>query len=124
MIRLLFVSPEMDSLSGFLDFFKKQPDVSVLEAESGTKALDVISTEQLDLVIADEDLRGMTCFDFVEKLVMVNPMINCALLGTMDDDDFHETTEGMGILMQLSPEVDEKQLGKLLAQVKKIKDFK
>ena len=123
MIRLLLVSSDMNSLSDFVKFFEKQPDVSVLSAESGTKALDLISTEKLDLVISDEDLQDMTCFAFVEKLVMANPMINCALLGTMDPDDFHETTEGMGVLMQLSPTADEEQLEKLLIQVRKINDF-
>ncbi len=120
MIRLLLVSPNLDLISSFAEFFKMQPKISVLKAESGSKALDLIVTEKLDLVIAAEDLHDMDCLEFVKKMTLVNPMINCALIGSMAGKAFHEVTEGMGILKQLSPVADEEQLGALLIQLQSI----
>ncbi|MBU3915485.1 response regulator [bacterium] len=120
MIRLLLVSPNLDSISGFFEFVEKQSEISVLETDTGAKALDIISVEKLDLVIADEDLQDMTCLEFVKKMVMANPMVNCAVISSMPDDKFHEATEGMGILTRLSPAMDEKQLKELILQVQEI----
>jgi hypothetical protein len=36
-----------------------------------------------------------------EKVVMTHPMVNCALASRLSEHEFHEASEGLGILMQL-----------------------
>jgi hypothetical protein len=43
----------------------------------------------------------MTGLKFVEKLVLTNPMINCAAVSSLSSKDFHAASEGLGILMPM-----------------------
>ena len=51
-----------------------------------------------DLVIVDEQLDDMSGIEFVGRLVQVNPLVNTAIVGSLSDEDFHEATEGLGVL--------------------------
>jgi CheY-like chemotaxis protein len=92
----------------------------IQEAESGNKALSMISEQNFGLVIADEKLSDMSGLEFVRKLVAVNPMINCAVISSLSPEDFHEAGEGLGILMQLPPDPDKIHAGKLLEHLNMI----
>jgi two-component SAPR family response regulator len=120
MIRLLWVGPDKSPVSNIYEYFKNRSEISAHNAESGAKALELISVEKPDLVIVNEDLQDMTGFEFAEKQIMTNPLVNCAFISSMPASEFHEATEGMGILMKLSPSMNETQLEELLTQLKKI----
>ncbi len=53
------------------------------------------------MVVGDENLPDMTGLAFVEKLILKNPMICCAAVSSLSEVDYHEASEGFGILMQL-----------------------
>ncbi len=67
---------------------------------SGATALSRSLAEPTDLMIIDENLPDMTGRQFIEKLVMQNPMINCVVASPLTKKEFHDTYEGYGILMQ------------------------
>jgi CheY-like chemotaxis protein len=70
-------------------------------AASGGEALAAINRQPVDLVLADEDLGDMQGLELIKRLVVVNPLINCALVSSLSPQDYHEASEGLGILMQL-----------------------
>ena len=83
----------------------------------------MLSGTPLDLVVVDEKLGDMTGIEFIETLVSVNPMINCAVVSPLPSDDFHEVSEGLGILAQLPVQPgakDAEDLLKLLNNLKKL----
>ncbi len=67
---------------------------------TGEKALSRALSTPIDLIIIDEDLPDMTGRQFIEKLVMKNPMIHCVVASPLTKKEFHERYEGFGILMQ------------------------
>ncbi|MCK5229369.1 MAG: hypothetical protein KAR13_03835, partial [Desulfobulbaceae bacterium] len=73
-----------------------------------------------DLVIIDEKFSDMTGLEFAEKLVTVNPMMNCAMVSSLSPEDFHEATEGLGILMQLPLASGKEDAEKLLKHLNSI----
>ena len=101
MHRLLLVTPNKDSLSLLASTLAAQGSVDLSWAQSGGKALDMISDTAFDLVVTDERLGDMTNLELAAKLISINPMINCAAVSSLSPEDFHEASEGLGLMDQL-----------------------
>jgi DNA-binding NtrC family response regulator len=119
MLQALLVSSTMDSFLNLVSSFTEN-DVAVTYAESGSKALSIISERSFDVVIADESFSDMTGLDLAKKLILKNPMLNLAVVSSLSSQDFHEASEGLGILMQLPSTPKKLDAEKLLAHVKNI----
>ena len=122
MIKLLIVAPKKAPLSDFIAGLKKNSDVELIRADTGEIALTKISDIPVDLVVAYETICDMTGLEFAAKLVSVNPMVNCAVVSPLSKDDFHEASEGLG-LVQLPVNPGEKQATDLIQHIKTIKDM-
>jgi CheY-like chemotaxis protein len=120
MIKLLIVSPDKQAFLDLTSFFKKMVKIDISWAETGQIALNMVTNNPFDLAITDDQLPDMTGLGFIQKLVNINPMINSALVSKLSPDQFHEQTEGLGILAQLPKKPDEKHAKELLEQLKKI----
>ena len=120
MLNILLVVPRKESLSDLASGLAAHGDVGVSWAESGKKALEIISGTSVDMVVADEKPGDMTGLELAGRLLRVNPMTNCALISTLSTEEFHEASEGLGIMAQLpiSPGAD--HADKLLNRLKKI----
>jgi len=101
MIKILLVTPETESFSEFAGVLKQKDDVELSRAATGQEALEVLSESPVDLVIVNEKIGDMTGIEFMKKLLMINPMINCAAVSPLSPEKFHEASEGLGVLMQL-----------------------
>ncbi len=119
MIHILLVSPNKKSLSGMLDTFD-QKNTTVIWAENGSVALSMVADKSFDLVVPDEKLGDMTGLKFAEKLIKLNPMINCAVVSSLSPKDFHEASEGLGLLMQLPVRPEQGDAGELLNHLENI----
>jgi DNA-binding response OmpR family regulator len=72
--------------------------------DSGKKLLSLLSNptnKKIELVIIDGNLPGENARDLVEQVIMQAPMTNCVATSALSPEDFHETFEGFGVLMQL-----------------------
>ena len=123
MIRLLLVTPYKNSLLELASAMEKYDDVQLTWIDSGQKALDKLSEVSMDLVVTDKELGDMTGLEFAEKLVRVNPVINCAVLSSLPSDEFHEASEGLGIFAQLPLRPGKTDAEKLLNDLRKLKDL-
>ena len=121
MLKLLLVSPDKDAFNGFKAAIKKYNDVDLLRTDSGKKALTMAAESNLDLIVADENLRDMTGLEFAGRLVAVNPMVNCALTSSLSTDIFHEKSEGLGLMTQLPINPGQKEAENLLEKLRQIK---
>ena len=120
MVKILLLTSDKKSLNVFSDAIAEDTSTKLLWAMSGDEALSIIKNTEIQLVIADEKLKDMTGLEFVKKLVTVNPFVNCMLLSPLSHDDFHEASEGLGILMQLPLQPGEKDASALLQYLNKI----
>ncbi|MDL1982709.1 MAG: response regulator [Deltaproteobacteria bacterium] len=120
MIHVLLVSSDKDFFADLASNMEKNVNLNISRAESGGNALSMISVNNFELVVTDESLSDMTGLNFVEKLVLTNPMINCAAVSSLSSKDFHAASEGLGILMQLPPRPDKIHAENLLEHLNKI----
>ena len=122
MIRILFAGREMASIPAFKKALD-QNDIDLTYSDSGKKALAAITVQGFDLLIVDENLGDMTGLELIESVVTKKPMLNCAAISSLDPDEFHEASEGLGVLMQLSIKPEQSEFDQLLEHLKKIQSF-
>ena len=123
MIHLLLATPYRKSLFELASALEKYDDVELTWTESGKKALDMLSETSVDLVVTDEEIGDMTGLEFANKLLRVNPMINCAVLSPLPSDEFHEASEGLGVFAQLPLRPAKGDTEELLKRLKNLKDL-
>jgi len=121
MIKLLLVTPDKEAFHNFSSALIKNDDVKLSWAETGRRALDMVSGTSLDLVVVNEELGDMTGIEFIETLVSINPMINCAAVNPLPPEEFHEVSEGLGILAQLPVQPGAKDAEDLLNLLNRLK---
>lgn len=122
MMNFLLVCNEADSLKQLETGLNTQSEVMVTRAFSGREALDKVTGKgaAFDLVILDRELDGSPGKAWIEKIIAVNAMINTALVSDLDEKDFHEETEGLGILMKISPAPDESEAATVVERLSKV----
>jgi len=121
MHRFLLVTPNKDSISLLASTLAAQGGVDLSWAQSGGKALDMIADTAFDLVVTDERLGDMTGLELAARLISVNPMINCAAVSSLSPEDFHEASEGLGLMDQLPLRPGKEEVDNLLQRLIDIK---
>ena len=119
MLHILLVSRHATSISA-LTAGLEENDGQTAWAESGSQALSKLSERNYDLVVTDENLGDMTGLEFIKALIAQKPMVNCAVVSSLLPEDFHEASEGLGILMQLPVNPGPECAEELLEHLKKI----
>jgi len=118
-INILLASRDKTSMAAFKAGLEEN-QVQTAWAETGSNAIARLTEGNFDLVVTDENLGDMTGLEFIEKVISTKPMVNCAAVSSLLPADFHEASEGLGILMQLPVRPDQEQAEKLLRQLKNI----
>ena len=121
MPAILLISTDR-SLDALEQALKKYKDINVFRAASGQETLDLAqdNINNIALMVVDENLSDMSGIDFANKIVQVNPMINCALVSSLSQADYHDASEGLGLLMQLPPKPGPEDADKLTTSLKKV----
>jgi len=118
---LLSVNRDDHSLSMLCLALRGRDDIELEVSESGEKALTMLSSVAVDLVVAEEDLGDMTALEFARRLLKINPMINCAIVSSLPHEEFHEASEGLGIMAQLPKKPSAEDAEVLVKTLKQIK---
>jgi DNA-binding NtrC family response regulator len=122
MIHILIARRNRSSMSAFKTALDES-DTQTTCLESGHKALSAVSEKVFDLLVADENLGDMTGLELIKSVIASQPMLNCAAVSSLLPGDFHEASEGLGILMQLPVEPGKQDADQLLEHLKKIQSF-
>jgi len=117
MHKLLFVGPDRDTFSELESSFRHSDQTLHDRSESGNAALEKIGNHPCDLVVASEQLVDMTGIEFARQVIARNPLINIVLVSSLSDAEFHEATEGLGILAKLPPDPHATQADSLLRKL-------
>ena len=123
MLKILLTSPSKEFLARLASALTEDEDVQVSWAESGSQALDTASETTIDLVVTDEKLEDMTGLELAGKLLSVNPMVNCVAVSPLSPEEFHEASEGLGLMAQLPVQPGKEQAQELLSKLKKLKNL-
>ncbi len=93
----------------------------LFQAESCSDVLDLLAARSIELVVIDEDLADMKGVDMARILAEKHPFVNCMLVSSLPADDFHEVTEGLGVLMQLPSPPDMGVASEVLSHLSEIR---
>lgn len=117
---ILFVAKDYSRFSALVTRLGHEQNIQLVPALTGTAGLAYLKDSTVDLAIVDEQLDDMSGIALVKQLVKVNPLVNTAIISPLGAEDFHEETEGLGVLMQLPPEPQARDAEALLAVLEKI----
>jgi CheY-like chemotaxis protein len=123
MINILLVFGNNGLNQDFVNKLDQTENVQIIIAETGKLALNYSKNRKIDLVVVSETLSDMTGTTFVKKLTMINPMINTAIVSNLSKKDFHEATEGLGVLMAIPQDAGANEACNLLEYQYKINNI-
>jgi hypothetical protein len=113
---ILIATPRAAALSAFADALAQGTGAELRFADSWSNALATVKTLAPAFVVLDEGLTGGGPLDLARQLVMVNAMVNVAVVSSLSDEEFHEASEGLGILAPI-PAAPTAQDGEALSKV-------
>jgi CheY-like chemotaxis protein len=120
MLRLVFATTRLAAVQTFTAALASEPGVSCTYVSSGAEALEAVRTAPPHLVIIDSHLPDITSLELVRKLVTVNAMVNTAVVSPLAEADFHEASEGLGVLVRLPEEPGAGDAAALLNQLRTV----
>ena len=120
MIKILLVSSAPENFLSLENALGSDPKVAVLKAGTAEEALRIAREEKPSLAVVDSVLSGAKPEKLVADFMMVNAMMNTAVVSAMDEEEFHEKTEGLGIMMRLPERPGSGEASKLLETLKGI----
>ncbi|MEA2115495.1 MAG: response regulator [Thermodesulfobacteriota bacterium] len=118
MLNIILVSSREKALVPFVEALKSDQDIKLNMFDTGAAVLTQVQHQAPHLVIIDDHLDDQAPLDLVSELLQLNAMINIAMVSTMDDDAFHEATEGLGLLPRLPSPPDAADASPLLTRLR------
>ncbi len=119
-MRILVISHRAEDLGDFIKALEQDANTEVALAPTGEVALEMVGVNPPDLAVVDTGLSDGGPFEIVTQLMMANAMVNTAVISPLSKDDFHESSEGLGVMVQLPPGPAEDQAVELLEKLKGI----
>jgi CheY-like chemotaxis protein len=119
-LTIVFIAKDFSRFGPLVYRLRRERHVELIPVVTGAAGLGQLRGKPIDLVIVDEQLEDMSGIEFVRRLITVNPLANTAIVGALTEENFHEVTEGMGVLMQLPRQPTEQDAETLLALLAKI----
>jgi DNA-binding NarL/FixJ family response regulator len=120
MLRIVLATTRLKALQNFAAALSVNPEVQLQQVASGVEALEAVRAAVPHLVIIDSDLPDAAPLELVQKLLQVNAMVNTAVVSSLSDEEFHEASEGLGVLGRLPGEPGANEAEELLGKLKKI----
>ncbi|MBU2513545.1 response regulator [bacterium] len=120
MIEVLLIGANDSLLSTLSGLLSEKEGVVVMKTDSGKVALEKVKKDSLKLVIIDEKVEAETGFKFAETIIAANPMMNLVIVSDLAPEEFHEASEGLGVLTQLPTKPSAEDVDNLITQLRKI----
>ena len=113
MKKILIVTQHAGNFSGLAKRLNDKTANELIWADSVTAA-HAAASGSIDLIIIDEKVDGRPGPDIAKEMIRVNAMSNLVLVSGLSPEDFHEVSEGLGIMAQLPSCPDAKDAERLL----------
>jgi len=99
-MHVVIVTDRRDALQEFAQGMGK--DVEWLD--SAQSVLDRAATPPWQLIVLDAMMPGLDYRKFLMDLLRINAMLNTVVITDMDETEFHEDSEGLGVLCAVPDE--------------------
>ena len=119
MLLIVLASARPDAWLAFAAALASDPEVQLKHVGTGTEALEAGYNFAPHLMVIDS-LPDTEPLSLVQKLLTVNAMVNTAVVSPLTDEEFHEASEGLGILGRLPVEPGTDEAAGLLDKLRKV----
>jgi DNA-binding response OmpR family regulator len=120
MLRILLVTTHREATDPFVSALSSDPEVRLDLVGSRSEVLGRSGADSPHLVILDAELPDLRPMSFIAELLMANAMINTAVISPLSEEEFHEASEGLGVLARLPLAPDKEDAEELLRKLRKI----
>ena len=120
MLQVVLATARPETWPHFVEALLSDPEVRLRQVASGTETLEAVRAAPPHLVIVDAGLPDTGPLELVQRLLMVNALVNTAVVSTLTDEEFHEASEGLGILSPLPSEPRGFEAAELLHKLRKV----
>lgn len=107
--RLLWVDDEIDMLKAHIIFLEKK-GYSVLTASNGSDALDICRAEDLDLILLDENMPGLSGLETLAGIKDIQPLVPVVMVTKNEEEDLMDQAIGSKIADYLIKPVNPMQI--------------
>lgn len=118
--KFLIVSQHKDRFISLADALEMLINADIHWAASGKDALIQAASILPLLAVIDEALPDTTGMELTRELLKANALINTALVSRLSHEDFHEVSEGLGVLLQLPESPSQKEAREIISSLKSI----
>lgn len=116
----ILLAGERTRFTGFAEVLEGSGAVTLYHEAGGAGVLARLSGATFQIVVIDEQLLDMDGMSLAKEIARLHPFVNTALTGSRSAEDFHEATEGLGVLMQLPSPPDGEAADRLLTYYRSI----
>ena len=120
MLRILLVSARQETIHPLAEGLASDPEVRLEQVGSGAEALRVVRTASPQLAVIDFELPDREPLLLVQELLTVNAMVNTAVVSPLTEEEFHEASEGLGVLARLPLRPGKSDAAELLRKLRQI----
>jgi DNA-binding NarL/FixJ family response regulator len=121
MLRIVLATNRPEALQALAAALSSNPEVQFTQMVSGAQALEAARTAPPHLVIIDAALPDTAApLELVQKLLRVNAMVNTAVVSPLSEEEFHEASEGLGVLGRLPSEPGASDAADLLHKLRTV----
>jgi CheY-like chemotaxis protein len=114
MYTIILASPRVDRWQAFSEALAAGIQSDIITVRTGADAIEAAQMLRPQIVVIDAELGDLTAVELIRRLLGIDAMINTAVASAEAEDIFHEETEGLGILMKLSPLPTSAEAGRLV----------
>ena len=106
MYKILLISAQPSGLADLAQGLEKSGQAALTWAESAAQALELAGRQGQapHLAVINGQGLDMDSLALVGRLLEKNALINTAVVSTMEEEEFHEASEGLGIMTSLPPQ--------------------
>lgn len=116
-MKLVIISPRKEELQEFGDALESKESITLQWTPAFEPGLELVKAENPEAVVLDAVLSDKDGKDLLLQLLQVNVMLNTAVISPLKEADFHERTEGLGVLARLPFNPDGADAGRLLKKL-------
>lgn len=113
MKKILIITQHADKFTKLAGGLCAEKTNDVIWADS-VAAARAAAFALIDLIIIDESVDGRSCLSIAKDMISVNALAQLALVSELSPEEFHEASEGLGVLASLPSHPDEKDAERLL----------
>ncbi len=114
--QILWVDDEIDLLKPYFVFLN-QKGYKILHCSNGTDALHIVKDNQIDLILLDENMPGLSGLEVLSELKRIKPFVPVIMITKSEEENIMDSALGSNITDYLIKPVNPKQL---LLAIKKV----